>query len=264
MMQPRRMQPPPGPPIQWGSVGWTDDGGTFLDLADASNDGSNLVRVTLYAGRAPTDAIDHTQAQGQPILCRLADGVAMPSRGDKVIVAIPHPWGQVPGGAVIIAKCSNNPSAQANLGAGELVIQTPGSPAQIMIRANGTIVMRTADKDGNNTTLTLAPNSFKIIDPAFMIVADTTGIRFRHAVSGALLKLGGMSGAPAPLSAFGSMVHIKASQIRVDGQQVLLGPWLNGGAFYQPVITSPNPSDTGLQPVTLTGISCTGVKVSLP
>lgn len=262
-MTPQAAQPPPPSPIQWGSVGWTDDGGMYVDLGDDSNDGANLVRVTLYAGRSPTDTLDQSQAQGAQLLCRLADGVAIPQRGDKVIVAIPSPWGNIPGGSVIIAKCTSKPRSQANLGPGELVLGVPGGPAQIMIRANGTIVLKTEDASGAITMLKLAPNSFQLNDGAFQLIFDGAGMRLRHA-QGCQIRMGGMTGVPSPLNAIASMIRISAGQIKVDAPQVLLGPDLAGAAVYQPIVFSPNPSDPGATPVLMTGVSSTGVKVSIP
>ena len=248
--------PPMAPPIQWGQVGWSADGGVSADLGDSTNDGNTLVRVTLFAGRVPDAELDQTQAQGQQLLCQLAQGVQMPARGTLVIVATPEPFGHIPGGSVILAAMANNYQSLGNAEQGELVIAVPGSPASIVLRKDGTIVIKTGDTDGNTSFIKFAPGMFKISTPAFNVTCDETGIRLKH-YSGAHLSLGAI-GLPAPLSSLGSYATLSGGIAKIDGTSVLLGP--EDGAVYFPAAFGPDPAPA---PLLLTGLKSSTVKMTL-
>lgn len=241
-----------GSELVWGMVGHVDDNGEPIDLGDSTNDGNNLVRVTVFRGRDASVPLDQSQAQGHQLLCQLADGVRLPDRGTRVMVAIPEHYGNIPGGSVIIAAVSNNWKAQANSGAGDMVLQVPGSPAAIFIRKNGTIVLKTADANGNTTSLAIAPGKLSFVDQRFKIIGDDAGLRLRH-YAGATLNLGAI-GLPGPLAAFGSRAVLKAARVDVDGSNVNLGT----GPVMFPAAYGPDPSPA---PLLLSGILSAGVKI---
>jgi hypothetical protein len=246
----------PGSELVWGVVGWEDDASDGLDLGDSDNDGANLVKVQVFRGRDPGKAIDAAQAQGQRLLCQLADHVRLPAKGTRVMVAIPESYGIIPGGSLIVGCASNNWQAQANAGAGELVIQVPGSPAAIFLRANGTIVLKTADPKGNTSVVKFAPGLFQVQDPLFQINCDSSGVRLRH-YAGATLNLGAI-GLPGPLSSLSTMATLKAGRVRVDGSLVTIGPHLPGNVFL-PAAYGPDPSPA---PLALLGATSAAVKLS--
>ncbi len=251
-------------PIELGTVGWVDDAGTPQDLGDSTNDGANLVRVTLYAGRGPVTPLDQTQAQGKPLLCTLADNVAIPARGTTVVVAIPDSHSHVPGAPVVIATLSSDWKANANAKAagGTRVLSVPGSQARIYLKPDGTIVLRTTldnTADGDAMYLVLGPavGGFQLQTPFGTFILDQYGMRLRSA-SGAMLKLGGIS-MPSPLNALSSTAKLSAAFVKVDGTQVMLGPDIPGQSW-QPAAMG-FPTDTPPQPF-LSGLESTSVKIS--
>ena len=250
---------PPSPGVMLGTAGWPDDAGEVIDLADASNDGSNLVKVTLFDASHLPDRTDDTQARGSQIRCRLADNVEMPDRGTTVVVAIPAPFGMVPGVPIVIATLRNDPGPQANLKGGEKVITAPDGRASIYLRKGGKIIFRVVDDAGNASIFSFAPQSWQIVDPAYRISADTTGIRIRSWI-GCSIRMGG-AGLPSPLASLGSYITLSAGITKNDAPLVLLGPDLDGAAVYLPAAYGPDPAPA---PLLATGIKSTCVKFSTP
>lgn len=244
-----------GSEMVWGVVGWEDDGGEALDLGDSTNDGTNLVKVQVFRGRDPSQPLDAAQAQGQRLLCQLADHVSLPTDGTRVMVAIPEHYGMIPGGSLIVGAVTKDRQANANVGAGEMIIQAPGGAAAIILKGD-TIVLRTADTKGNTTTFVVAPGVQKTTSPAFLVSYDKTGMRMRH-WAGATLELGAI-GLSGPLSALSTMATIKAGRVRVDGSLVTIGPHFGGNLFF-PAAYGPDPAPG---PLTLLGIMSSSVKLS--
>jgi hypothetical protein len=249
--------PPQGESNLLGVVGWEDDGGNAYDLGDSTNDGNSLIRVQLYKGRTPNKSLDQTRAQGAQLLCQLAAGLPIPAYGARVLVTVP---GNVPGMAVITSVLTNNWQALGNTGAGELVIQIPGSPAQIVIRKNGTIVLKTTDAGGNDVVLSFGPTGLTYSSQWVTVAWDFNGIRQTHVPTGAGLFITATAPLPAPFAGLASVARLSGGICKVDGTLVLLGPDLPGGAqVWQPAAWGPDP---GPGPLLVTGVKSTSVKIA--
>ena len=257
-------QAPMGSQMQLGTVGWVDDGGSFLDLGDSTNDGNTLVRVTLFSGRTPDAALDQTQAQGTPLLCQLASHVPMPTRGTRVIVAVPEPHGTLPGSSFIIGAATNNWQALGNAGAGEQVFQVPGCPARIVLRKatstqSGGAFIFVRDTKGNDSGLGITPDGLLYFHPSGTLSLDGDG--FAAVIkAGASITLQPLAPLPSPLDALPSpsAASIKGTMAYVDGTQVMLGPNIPA-QVYSPAAYGPDPSPG---PLLVTGIKSTSVKIA--
>lgn len=219
---PSEGRPPPHPPIQWGMAGWDTDAGDPLDLGNATTDpadGPNLCRVTLFGRREPSVDFDEKRAQGQKIICRLADGVRFPTAGTLVVVAVPEPFGNIAG--IVLATCSSNPAAQGNAAGDALVLQSPSGKAAIILRGDN-IVLKTADAKGNTIFAKVGPNGFVVVHPGAFLKVQHDGITARH-WAGAYWTLSA-GGLPAPFSAVDSYAKFSAKLVKVDGAATLIGP----------------------------------------
>lgn len=129
----------------WGIAGWVTDTNSATDFGDRTNDGNNLCRVTLVRNRdasIPLDQSTTQTAQGQQLLCLVADGVRFPSPGDRVYVGMPEDHWKMPGGSIVLATVTANPAATGNLGDGDQVIfADPRTGSKIVARGDGALVL---------------------------------------------------------------------------------------------------------------------------
>ncbi|KAJ8134485.1 hypothetical protein OY671_012302, partial [Metschnikowia pulcherrima] len=103
-----------------GTVGW-DDAGDHFDLGTYDNDGSTLVRVTLFRGRDSSVRPVPGQADGHRILAQLGGGLfRIPPKGTRVMVGFPTAFATTPGAAVILCTCEPSPDSQFGAGKAKL------------------------------------------------------------------------------------------------------------------------------------------------
>lgn len=236
-------------PLAEGTVGWASDGGTAIDLGDAPNDGSSLVNVTLFRGRDPTQPLDQTRAQGQQVRCRLGTRVfAVPPYGARVLVAIPEPWGLVPGGPIIIDVIDNSMWTRfGNAEAGDVVIASLSGVARLVLKANGNIALATTSDGttaGKSVFLSVGPAGLAFASPWVTLQADKIGFRVKTAW-GSALKVYGVGGIPGVPAALRSVVKLTAAFIKNDSSQVLNGPDLPGTQFV-PTVAALDPGGAPL------------------
>jgi hypothetical protein len=235
MMPTRAFTPPDDWTLAWGTVGWSEDGGTFYELGSAQDDGAILVRVTLFRGRDPTKPLDATKAQGSEILCKLGSNfIQIPPRLSRVLVGSPEGMGKVPGGSVIILADNANPAVIGNLVDGEAGVVAALGVARVLLKKNGTIVLYTSDNNtitGNDVFLKMGPSTLTFISPWCTIECSPNGYFVKHG-SGAQIRMGAINGLPAPLNVLASYAKLKAATCKVDGSSVLLGPDAPGQMFF--------------------------------
>lgn len=173
-----RVNPQGDPPLAFGSVGWSDDGGTFYELGTDGDDGSILVRVTLFRGRDPTLPLDHSVAQGQKILAKLASNfVQIPPRTTRVLVAGPDGAWNVPGGPMIISADNANPSLIGNLKDGEAAVAAASSQGRVLIKkANDCVVLYTVDGNGKSVMAYVGADKIQLANAFGAITIDSSGV----------------------------------------------------------------------------------------
>jgi hypothetical protein len=244
-----------------GTVGWQDDMSEPTDLGDppgptsgGTNEGSNLVKVTLFSNRDPSVPLIQGVAQGQQILCQLsATVIAIPPVGARVVVAIPEPGMHVPGNAVILCLLSNTAtSLQGNAKPGDVIIPCPAGVGRLALRANGSFAFITTT-DGTAATesqfLSFSPTTgFNVKCPFGSFKMGPNGTYITDA-SGAQLRLYGLSGIPGVTT----VAKLKASAVKVDGATVFIGPdapqteWASAMGVGSSVDVSGAPAPTLLQ-----------------
>lgn len=256
--------------IAYGTAGWPNDTQDPGDYADASNDGSNLVKVTLEGQRDPSVTLDATQSSGQQLLCKLADGVRFPTFGQQVLVAIPSGHAKRAGAAAVIASFATGAAATGNLGEGStLIFADPVTGTKIAHRADGALVFgvsSTGKVGGAMTTLVLGgqpqtglPQSFlKFQSPGGTFAFDTSGVRIRDGHGNSLL-MGGAS-IPGLPATFGSYITCHSALFLADAPQVMLGVSVPG--VFLPAVWGPSPAGTPL-PIVLSGVTSTQVKIGI-
>ena len=107
-----RPPPPESSRLEWATVGWSDKDDHF-DTSDDPNDGSTLVRVTLFAGRTPGTPITPGVADGHQLLAQIMGPIwHIPKKGDHCIVGIPSGLEESVGAAVILGFPGNAPVDQ--------------------------------------------------------------------------------------------------------------------------------------------------------
>jgi hypothetical protein len=186
----------PSSPLAWGTIGWDGDGGKFYDLGSADDDGSLLVRVTLFRGRDQSKVLAQDgMAQGQQLLSKIASTfVHIPPRGSRVLVALPEPFGSAPGGSMIIAADNANPVLIGNLKPGEAAVAIPGSKGRLLFKnTNDAIVMYTEDVDGVACSIYVGKDKIQISNAACSITLDATGISMTASAPGSFLGPGGLT-----------------------------------------------------------------------
>lgn len=98
--------------IELGTVGWFGDD-DHADLGTEDNDGTSLVKVTLYRGQQPYDQMEPGQARGHRVLARvMGPAFYVPPVGTEVVVAFPGGFGLTPGAAIILGTLGRTPSIQ--------------------------------------------------------------------------------------------------------------------------------------------------------
>jgi hypothetical protein len=267
----------------WGIAGWVQDttsssstgsATTVTDYGSQTDDGNNLCRVTLIRNRDPGLPLDQSAqqgAQGQRLLCLIADGVRFPAPGDRVMVAIPEDaHGMMPGGSLVIATVTSNPVATGNLGDGDQVIfASPVTGARIVHRGDGALVFATTlngQAGGPMTTLVLGgaaqgglpQTTFKFQSSYGQLTFDSAGSHWSDAFGNAIL-MGGI-GMPAPFNSFGNYVTIETAVFTGDAPAVNLGSSLLGA--YLPAVWGPSPAGSPL-PVLMAGITSMQVKIGV-
>lgn len=217
-----------------GTVGWASDGGNAYEMGSELNGGTTLVRVTMFRGKDPTVKLIAGRGQGQQILCQVAaDVVFMPPYGARVMVAMPDPNPMTPGHSVIIATLSNSVWKQTgNMGEGDLVIPCPVGPGRIVLTSIGGFAFISTAADGSTFLLEADPSSgFRVAAPFGVIAFDSMGLRGSIG-GGPSFKFYNIAGFPPPLDViFGSIAQISAGTVKIDGPQVLLGPFSESTAF---------------------------------
>lgn len=150
------MHPQMDSPIAIGTIGW--DSGEYFDAASSDNDGSTLVHVQLFRGRDPSKTLDHSQAQGQKLLCKLAGCFfRIPPLGTQVLVAIPEPFGMIPGGSVVLCALDNAGDFLSGVNPGEVKIGTPGGQSYLFAGKSS------ASAVFDSSNITLDSNGAKVV-----------------------------------------------------------------------------------------------------
>ena len=256
----------------WGIAGWVTDTNSATDFGDRTNDGNNLCRVTLVRNRdasIPLDQSTTQTAQGQQLLCLVADGVRFPSPGDRVYVGMPEDHWKMPGGSIVLATVTANPAATGNLGDGDQVIfADPRTGSKIVARGDGALVLaatKTGKPGGPMVYLQigglaqggLPQSSLKFQSPHGTMAYDDYGFRINDAFQNSI-RMGGM-GMPGILAPLGSYCTIMSKFISVDGAAVNLGSSVPG--IYFPAVWGPAPAGTP-QPILLAGVTSMSVKIA--
>lgn len=166
-------------PLAWGTVGWSDDGGSFYELGGGSNDANILVRVQLFRAKDSAEDLDASVGQGQRLLCKLASTfVQIPPRNTRVLVAIPEPFGMIPGGSMIIAADNPNPALIGNLKPGEAGVAAAEGDARVLLKSEtDAIVLYTLDAGGKSVVVYVGSDKIQIGNSFGAITIDENGIR---------------------------------------------------------------------------------------
>lgn len=258
----------------WGIAGWLTGPDTASDYGDASNDGNNLCRVTLVRGRDPSLPLDQSAqqgAQGQQLLCLVADGVRFPAPGDRVMVIMPEDHWAMPGGSLVVATVTSNPAATGALNDGEQVIfQSPLTGSKIIHRKDGAIVIITTldgKPGGPMSSLRLGgligntglpQSTLKFQSGYGGIVFDTSGARIRDGFGNSVI-MGGV-GFPSPFSVLGNYISVNSALVSIDGANVNLGS--SAAGVYQCAVWGASPAGTPV-PILLGGITSISVKIGI-
>lgn len=98
--------------IELGTVGWYGEE-DHSDLGTDENDGTSLVKVTLYRGQQAYDHMEPGAARGHRVLARvMGPAFYVPPIGTEVVVAFPGGFGLTPGAAIIMGTLGRTPSIQ--------------------------------------------------------------------------------------------------------------------------------------------------------
>lgn len=210
--------------LAWGSVGWVDDGGNYVEISQPGDDGNIYVRVTLFRGRDQSLATLDTNAQGTQVLCKLASSfIQVPPRGTRVLVASPHPFSRN-GGSVIIAADNASPSLVGNIKAGDTNVAASQGVARLMMKGDGRVALATKDTNkiaGNDVFTQVSPTEERFWSPWGSRLHDATGFHLRT-WHGAKFDMGGFS-LPAPFPSVGSTAMLSVDMMNLDVAILSLG-----------------------------------------
>lgn len=165
--------------IEWGTIGWHSDSTIVHDFGSASDDGSNLVRVTLYRGRDPTTALDQSgsQAQGEEILCKLSSNfLLVPPKNTRVLVAIPSVGGMVPGGSMVIGADNPNASLLGTPSEGDIAVWSAIGSVILKLLASGTFSVSGQKIQLVSSDVELGPSPTDFVALAAKVNAELTKI----------------------------------------------------------------------------------------
>jgi hypothetical protein len=212
-----------------GTVGWSSRE-DITDLGTVDNDGQTFVRVTLYAGKTPGDAVKKGVAQGREILCCLnaLGGFSVPPRGSRVYVLFPSGMEQVDGVGLIVGVVRAGQETRSNEGEGNKTITATEGVARVVVKKSGSIVLFTTNDNtptGKAVVLELSPTKIAFSAPWGSFVLDASGYHLKTA-AGPRLDMGGVQipGIPSDLSdPLTSYCSITAPTINVKGAIVKLG-----------------------------------------
>ncbi len=133
---------PPAAPsyIERGTVGWSDSD-QWYEKGDGSNDGTLLVRVTLYIGRNQAKRPRAGVADGYQIVCQIGiTPYRIPPKGTQVVIAIPGGDHETHGNGVIIATIEPNPTIQLEE---DRVVMDFGADTHVVIKGKSVTLQDT-------------------------------------------------------------------------------------------------------------------------
>jgi hypothetical protein len=228
------MDPHMQSPMQWGTVGWDGDGGTFHELGQAGDDGNILVRVTLFRGRDQTKPIDQTRAQGQQILSKVSSTlVQIPPPGTRVLVALPEPGGMAAGGSMIVAADNPNPALIGNLKPGEAGLAGAEGKGRILFKKEmDAIVLYSEDGDNKGVVFYLGSDKIQIGNANGSLTIDATAITITAGQAAVILER-----ATGKASLHGQIADVRGQIANLAGDTITA----IGSSLGTPLPPSPGP-----------------------
>lgn len=138
MTSPLDMGAPTAAPtlVEWGLAGW-DDTDDVVDLGLTEPDGMTIVRVQLLRGRRPGMTQKDGEAGGVRILALLDSRFTVPpTKGTRVVVAIPGGDIRTPGNALVIGAVAKS---SQRLDVARAVLALPDHDLEIIPKSTVTV-----------------------------------------------------------------------------------------------------------------------------